>query len=58
MLVLPDPDGPTINILNGQSSFFEELFFLLLTILSKFNILYVQRIIFDVIIPTDPFEYF
>ena len=58
VLVLPDPNGPIINILNGQSSFSEKIFFLLLTILSKFNILYVQQIIFDVIIPTDPFEYF
>ena len=58
VFVLPEPDGPIINILNGQLSFSEELFFLLLTILSKFNILYVQRIIFDVIIPIDPFEYF
>ena len=58
MFFLPNPDGPIINILNGQSSFSEEIFFLLLTTSSKFNILYVQRIIFDLIIPTDPFEYF
>ena len=58
VFVLPEPDGPIINVLNGQSSFFEELFFLLLTISSKFNILYIQRIIFDVIIPTDPSKYF
>ena len=58
MFFLPNPDGPIINILNGQSSFSEEIFFLLLTISSKFNILYVQRIIFDLIIPTDLFEYF
>ena len=58
VFVLPEPDGPIINILNGQSSFSEKPFFLLLTISSKFNILYVQRIIFDVIIPTDHFEYF
>ena len=43
MLVLPEPDGPIIYILNGQLLSFEELVFLLLTILSKFNILYVQR---------------
>ena len=36
VLVLPDPDGPIINILNGQ--FLSSL--LLLQILSKFNILY------------------
>ena len=62
MFVLPEPQGPIINILNGQSSFSEELFFLLLTILSKCNILYVQRTqlccIFDVIILTDSFKYF
>ena len=58
MFVLPEPDGPIINILNGQSSFPEELFFLLLTILLKFNILYIQRIIFNLIIPTHLFEYF
>ena len=47
MLVLPEPDGPIINILNGQLLRSEELdpvvflfSFLLLTILSKFNILY------------------
>ena len=37
-LVLPEPDGPIINILNGQSLFLFS--FLLLTILSRFNILY------------------
>ena len=62
MLVLPEPDGPIINILNGQSLYSNELVLLLLTILSKFNILYVQRTqlccIFDLIIPTDPSEYF
>ena len=60
VLVLPDPDGPIINILNGQ--FLSSL--LLLQILSKFNFFYVQRTqlccilfnIFDVIIPTDPFK--
>ena len=62
MFFLPEPQGPIINILNGQSSFSEELFFLLLTILSKCNILYVQRTqiccIFDVIILTDSFKDF
>ena len=43
MLVLTEPDGPIINILNGKLLSSEELVFLLLTILSKFNILYVQR---------------
>ena len=36
VLVLPDPHGPIINILNGQFS----SSLLLLQILSKFNILY------------------
>ena len=62
VLVLPDPDGPIINALNGQSLSSNELVLLLLTILSKFNILYVQRTqlccIFELGIPTDPFEYF
>ena len=47
VFVLPEPDGPIINILNGQLLRSEELdpaltlfSFLLLTILSKFNILY------------------
>ena len=40
---LPEPDGPIINILNGQSLCSEEFFFLLLTILSKFHILYIQK---------------
>ena len=47
VLVLPEPDGPIINILNGQLLRSEELdsvvcsedlVFLLLTILSKFKI--------------------
>ena len=39
VFVLPEPDSPIINILNGQLwSFFS---FLLLTISSKFNTLYV-----------------
>ena len=43
MLVLPEPDGPIINILNGQSLRSEELVFLLLTILSKFNIFHTLK---------------
>ena len=43
MFVLPEPDGPIINILNGQLLCSEELFFLLLTISSRFNILYIQK---------------
>ena len=42
-MVLPEPDGPIISILNGQSLCSEELFFLLLTISSRFNILYIQK---------------
>ena len=48
-------DGPIINILNGQSLCLFS--FLLLTISSKFNILYFN-IIFDLIIPTNPFIYY
>ena len=47
LFLLPEPDGPIISILNGQLLRSEELdpvvslfSFLLLTILSKFNILY------------------
>ena len=47
VFVLPKPDGPIINVLNGQLLCSKELdpvvslfSFLLLTILSKFNILY------------------
>ena len=47
MFVLPEPDGPIINILNGQ----------LWSLFSFFKILYFN-IIFDLIIPTDPFKYF
>ena len=66
VFVLPEPDGPIISILNGQSLLYkvlhsEELlsFFilLLLTISSKFNILHFN-IIFDLNIPTNPFKYF
>ena len=47
VFVLPEPDGPIINILNGQSLRSEELFYLFLKISSKFNILY-----FNLNIPT------
>ena len=53
VFVLPEPDGPIINILNGQLwSLFS---FLLLTISSKYNILYFN-IIFGLLIPTELFE--
>ena len=44
VFVLPEPDGPIISILNGQSLRSKELL-LLLTISSKFNILYFSIIL-------------
>ena len=43
VLVLPEPDGPIIKVLNGQLLF--SFIFLLLTILSKFSILYFSIIL-------------
>ena len=64
VFVLPEPDGPIINILNGQLLRSKELdpvvslfSFLLLTILSILSF-YIFFNIFDLIIPTDSFNYY
>ena len=52
VFVLPETDGPIINILNGQSSFYSHYTF------KELNFVVFSLNIFYLGIPTDPFEYF